>query len=208
MGMCGRFSQHWEVSEWNELWPADWHVQEYLPRYNVGPGTAMLAIVHDAADHAVGGMMHWGIKTPRTFLINARAETASSRPTFRPLLDQGRLVVPMNGYYEWHQQSRTPFYIFRSQPVWALGLYHKTADGPRAVILTRAATASLVDIHARMPVFTDRETAQEWLTRSKPRYEEVLERLLSTEPAVQFHAVSRRVNKATNEGPELIAPAG
>lgn len=210
MGMCGRFSQHWEVSEWNELWPADWHTADYLPRYNVAPGMPMLAIAHDAADRAVGGMVQWGLKTPRAFLINARAETVAARPTFRPLLARGRLVIPMNGYFEWHQSTHAPYYIYDRQhlPIWALGLFQATPEGSRAVILTRAAMDTLAGIHSRMPVFTDRNTAAKWLGRATTDYQVVLAQLLTDHPPVSWHAVSPRVNKAAQEGPELVMPLG
>lgn len=34
-------------------------------------------------------------------LINARAETASTGRMFKPLWQNGRVVVPANGWFEW-----------------------------------------------------------------------------------------------------------
>lgn len=206
--MCGRFSQHWGLEEWNHIWPVDWHISTWEPRYNVAPGTSMLAIVHDAEDRAIGGQISWGMRTRQTFMINARAETVQSQPAFRPLLPHGRLIVPMNGYYEWHQTSRQPYFIHTpsEEPLWALGLYQPGPDGSHAVVLTRPASAPLEGIHPRMPVLADRNLAEAWLTRGVDRYPEVLTRLLDEAPELVPRAVDKRVNKAANEGPDLIAP--
>lgn len=204
--MCGRFSQHWEVSEWNELWPAEWRSQDFVPRYNVSPGTAMLAVAHNLDNRAVGGLVYWGIKTHHTFLINARAETVDQKATFRPLLAQGRLVIPMNGYYEWHHETRQPHYIYTAKPLWALGL-HRSGDDGGAVILTRPAVPELAAIHSRMPLLaSSRDEAQEWLWRDGDQHLALLERLLASEPPMKAHAVSKRVNKSSNEGSDLIVP--
>lgn len=206
--MCGRFVQHWTLKSWNALWPAEWRAPDYAPRYNVTPGTPVLAVVHDAADQAVGGLVEWGMKTPQSFLINARAETVADRPTFRPMLQHGRAVVPMNGYYEWHQQTRQPYYIAGDEPWWALALYQRTAAGPRLVVMTRAAIEPLADLHPRMPVLADRSAAAAWLQRGRPEYHEVLEQLLASVPEVSVRAVSRRVNRANQDDPALIEAVG
>ena len=204
--MCGRFAQHWEVSAWNEVWPAQWRVQGHNPRYNVAPGTFILAIGHDHVDQTAGGLIHWGLKTPRGFLINARSETVATRPTFRAMLAHGRVVIPMNGYYEWHRKSRIPYYIYGNDPLWTLGLAQKTSQGSQAVILTRDPTDALAAIHARMPMIVTRDLAEAWLCRSEPRYQAVLDSALGATPELSWYAISSRVNKSMNDGPDLIAP--
>ena len=206
--MCGRFSQHWSLDELSRQWPVDWRLDLFERRYNVAPSMPILTVVHDAGDRPVGGLMTWGIPTPRLFLINARAETAASRPAFSSLVKTGRLVVPMNGYYEWHQNTKQPYYIREAGHAvsWALGLYKMTPDGPRAVILTRAAPGPLAAIHPRMPVLASRAAAEKWLEQRRPQYQDVLTALQATDPPMACHAVSKRVNKAAHDGPDLIEP--
>ncbi len=207
--MCGRFSQHWPQELWQDAWPVDWRVKDFEPRYNVAPGTAVLTFIHDHEDQTLAGLMQWGIPTPKMLLINARSETVESRPTFRPLLAKSRCVVPLNGYYEWHQQTRQPYYIRPHQddrPGWALGLYQMTPEGARLVILTRAATTELSAIHPRMPVLADRDLAEVWLDRRESRYRQVLAMMLASEPHYPLRAVSTRVNRAREQGPDLIQP--
>lgn len=209
--MCGRFAQYWAFKDWQEAWPADWHVADFQPRYNVSPGTQMLSVVHDRDDRAIGGLILWGLKTPKAFLINARSETVQSRPTFRQLLAQHRLVVPLNGYYEWDQTTRQPYYIAPAdgEPAWALGLYQPGPDGARAVILTEAADPQLESIHPRMPVLVDHPRAEAWLRRLTPQYQDVLASLNGTAALpLTATAVSKRVNSSREEDASLIRPLG
>jgi len=207
--MCGRFSQYWSLEQLDAMWPVDWHVAELPPRYNVAPGSAILTIVCDSQDRAIGGLMTWGMRMSKTVLINARAETVEERSTFRPLFYAGRCVVPMNGYFEWHQQSRQPYYMTRDGEDangWALGLYQKGAGGAQVVIMTRPATALLAGIHPRMPLVVGKSDAQAWLSRQTPAYRSILNRLLGEETPMRVIPVSHRVNRASQDGPDLIQP--
>ena len=75
-------------------------------RAEVRPTDAALVIGAGGAE-----LLSWGL--PVTWqngpLINARAEGLDSRPTFRPLLAKGRVLVPASAWWEW-----------RAKP-WAVG---------------------------------------------------------------------------------------
>lgn len=204
--MCGRFSQYWSLEEWTHAWPVQWRTPDYAARYNVAPGTLMLALVHQAGAHTVGGAIRWGMQMPHGLVVNARCETIAVLPRFRALLPRHRLIIPMNGYYEWHQQTKQPYYLYSAsdEPLWALGLYQITPDGARAVILTRDAAASLAIIHKRMPLLADRQSAAQWLQDNALQSIKLIQQLENQDPSLQFHAVSKRVNSTRHEGPELI----
>lgn len=98
-------------------------------------------------------------------IINARAETAEEKKTFRQSLFTGRCIVPSTGFYEWDAQKRK--YLFRlpdEQTLYMAGI-SKEYDGIRRyVILTTAANDSMKDVHHRMPVILPREKLQMWMS--------------------------------------------
>lgn len=204
--MCGRFSQYWVTDEWERFWPAEWRIDDGVPRYNVGPGTLILAIVHGAQDKAIGGPIRWGIKTSHGLVINARVETMASRPLFRALVSSSRLIIPMNGYYEWHQETKQPYYLHDpyQNPLWALGLYQRNREGSSAVIITRPAPPSLAGIHNRMPLLADRDMAERWLNRNPQQPMEVVQQLLMQFPQLLARPVSTRVNNTRNDDPSVM----
>lgn len=206
--MCGRLTQHWTAEAWQAAWPMEWQATLYVPRYNVSPGTSVLAVVHDRQGSAVAGLMHWGLKNPKGGLvINARGETLAERPMFRPLLDRGRVVIPMNGYFEWEPSTKAPYYLYaQKHPLWALALYRREREGlARFVILTRPAAPRLQRLHPRMPLLADLSSARAWLT-ARP-VEEVLAGLLQQDiDYLTVHRVSNAVNSSRHEGADLIHP--
>ena len=100
-------------------------------------------------------------------LINARAETAAEKKTFAPCLNERRVILPATGFYEWSHDSQKVKYMFTVDllPVMYLcGLYQIIDGRFRFVILTRAANASMEDIHDRMPVIVRENEVRPYLT--------------------------------------------
>jgi len=63
--------------------------------------------------------MRWGISTGSPSLplaINARSETAPALARFARLLSSplGRGVLAADGYYEWEEKSKQPYFVRRS----------------------------------------------------------------------------------------------
>ncbi|OAN53680.1 hypothetical protein A6A04_13830 [Paramagnetospirillum marisnigri] len=101
-------------------------------------------------------------------LINARAETLASRPTFRPLLAGGRVLVPASWWWEWRVEGKHRIKT-RLSPVdghiLALaGLF----DGERFVIVTCAASEQIFPLNDRMPVLLGEDAARDWLDPKTP----------------------------------------
>ena len=100
-------------------------------------------------------------------LINARAETAAEKKTFAACLNDRRVILPATGFYEWSHDSQKVKYMFTvdSLPVMYLCGLYQIIDGQfRFVILTRAANASMEDIHNRMPVIVRESEVRPYLT--------------------------------------------
>ena len=74
-------------------------------------------------------------------------------------------------------------------------------------LLTKAAEGPVAEVHDRMPVVLPDEAHSSWLD---PALKDATEFARAHALAREFthYAVSRRVNNARNEGPELIEPAG
>ena len=105
--MCGRFTIVPTV---------DFHERFSLaagpaiaPRYNVAPGQEVPVVVASAAGNRLVPVT-WGFippfagGAPERPLINARAETILSRPSFRDAVRERRCLVPASGFYEWKRE--------------------------------------------------------------------------------------------------------
>lgn len=63
--------------------------------------------------HALGLIPHWAADpTIGNRMINARAETLTELPTFKPLVDRRRCIIPADGFYEWRKEGK------RKVPMW------------------------------------------------------------------------------------------
>jgi putative SOS response-associated peptidase YedK len=98
----------------------------------------------------------------RAPVINARAETLTRKPTFRPLL-ANRCLVPASAYFEWRQDGRARRRNRIALEGEALMGFAGLFDADRFVIITCAPTAALAHVHNRMPVILPPEAEEPWL---------------------------------------------
>lgn len=184
----------------------------YRPRFNVAPTDPHLVCVsHDDRRRLMFAL--WGVEGPGGRpLINARAETAATRPTFRDAFARRRCLVPADGFYEWKTtpEGRVPIWFHdpRGKLLLLAGLYEDdvpAGDGTsfvrRFVVLTTAPNRIVREVHDRMPAVLTPEEAQAWL-RAPVR--DVLhpasDELLIATP------VSTRVNSVKNDDPGCLSP--
>src|SRR5262245_9344099 len=126
--MCGRYTLHTEkeaLARRFALDPAELEVQgAYAPRYNVAPTQPVLALVERegrlrALQLRWGLVPHWtAADAPLPSWINARAESAATRPAFRDAFARHRCLIPASGFYEWEAargagRRRIPHWIAR-----------------------------------------------------------------------------------------------
>lgn len=112
--------------------------------------------------------MKWGFSGTKRLLINARAETASQRPTFRDAWSAHRCVIPASWYFEWEHDKNKAGQKYALHPetpglIWLAGLYRMENNLPAFVILTRPADNSLMWMHDRMPVLLPKSRISEWI---------------------------------------------
>ena len=137
--------------------------------------------------------------------MGARAETVASKPSFRHAFKGQRCLIPMNGYYEWHQEEggKQPYYVRAEEGLlWAAGLWDTGLDRLSATIVTTAATEEMEWLHHRLPRFLAAEEMRTWLEGSP---EEAAELLLPT-PLRGFHThpADKAVGSVSNDYPELL----
>ena len=97
-------------------------------------------------------------------LINARAESASERRTFRDCIRHRRCIIPAGGFYEW-DKGKTKYSFERKDGsvMFLAGCYNLYEDGHRFVILTTAANPSMEPVHDRMPLILEPGEVKRWL---------------------------------------------
>ncbi|MCH7667498.1 MAG: SOS response-associated peptidase [Acidobacteria bacterium] len=172
--MCGRYTLTSPRDEIVEYFETD-TAPELAARYNLAPSQQSL-IVTPAAGGARSARRarraHWGFTLSRggksRLAINARCESADSRPAFRESFASRRCLVPANGFFEWARigRSRQPYYFTsrESSLVAFAGLWSEDDAGLLTyVILTTAANDVVGRIHDRMPVILRRDHHGSWL---------------------------------------------
>ena len=127
--------------------------------------------------------MLWGFTGKTAPLVNARSETAASKPTFRESWEKRRCAIPASWYYEWEHQlspdgKKRTGDKYMIQPLGAnilflAGLYRMETQGgltfPVFTVLTKEPTENLRRLHDRMPVILPRSAVAAWIApESKP----------------------------------------
>ena len=138
----------------------------------IRPSAVAPVVAYSKAGKRTVYPMKWGF-TGKTLLINARAETAASRVTFREAWQSHRCAVPASWYFEWEHLNaeggkKKIGDRFRLRPrdsgiTWLCGLYRIENGLPCYVILTREPGEGIRFLHDRMPLMLPEEYAKEWI---------------------------------------------
>jgi putative SOS response-associated peptidase YedK len=220
--MCGRFDQHTLPYRYAGYIDALLRAtpNDPPPRYNVAPQT--YAWVGRATREGARELVPllWGLvpywvadpkKTARP--INARSEDVATKPMFRNLIGTRRCVIPVDGFYEWQvtASGKQPHYVRLSDgaPMLLAGLWDRWRHGEAPIesftVLTTGANPVIARLHDRMPAIIDAADLERWLD---VRGTDAATAQAMLKPyraeAIEAYPVSRAVNAAKNEGPELI----
>lgn len=226
--MCGRFVSSNSPDKIAEFFGASFdspqEAPEQLPaNFNTAPTNDIYAVTADPEGERHIEVFQWGLipswaKDTKigSKMINARAETVAEKPAFKGLLKKHRLLVPMDGFYEW--KDKKPVFIHRrdNEPLAVAGLWAAWRDksGPAdapwlhsCTLITTSANKTMEPVHDRMPVILPESLWERWLD---PTFQdlEALTKLLqpAANDLLTMHPVSTEVNNARNKGEHLIEP--
>lgn len=208
----------------------------FPPRFNVAP-TQPVPIVRLSRDpHGAAArhfaLVRWAflpgfVKDPKDFplIINARAETLASKPSFRNAFRRRRCLFVADAFYEWRRSPGAkgkggppaqPFLIRRadSTPLAMAGLW-ETWSGPNGeevdtgCIITTSANAAMAAIHDRMPAIVEERDFDRWLDCDANSERDVASLLdPAGDDALEFVPIGTAVNRVANDGPEIQTPVG
>lgn len=148
-------------------------------------------------------------------MINSRADTVASKPSFRDAFRKHRCLIPADGFYEWKQldkKTKQPYYITLpgGQPFAFAGLWeHWTKVDPpleSCTIITTEANTTLRVLHERMPVILHPDDYDRWLDPQQHNSDELQSLLTPTaNDSLEFRPVGTPVNSARNDSPDWAA---
>jgi putative SOS response-associated peptidase YedK len=238
--MCGRFTLRASASEVAEAFGL-LEVPPFTPLFNLAPTQPVAVVRHvpEAADSQRELVwMHWGLvpswakdRSMGARMINARADTAPTKPAYRAAFRRRRGLIVTDGFYEWQEPEQTAslgagkmagrgskakkqpyfFHMDDDRPFAFAGLWEtwESPDGSfldSCTILTTDANELMRPIHDRMPVILPPADYQHWLD---PAVEpsDVLS-LLRPYPGDDLVAypISTYVNSPTHDDAHCITP--
>jgi putative SOS response-associated peptidase YedK len=218
--MCGRYTVR-SIQPVAELFGISLP-PEFQPRYNVAPTQDVLVVRSASKEQTTaarrGDLLRWGLvpswaddPSVGNRMINARAETAATRPAFRDAMKRRRCLVPADGFYEWQvreDSKRKQPHLIRmkdDRPFGFAGLWDTWRRGDEPLetftILTTSPNELVANIHNRMPVIVAPEEFERWLD---PNVDATgVADLLKPYPADQMRAgpVGLGVNNPKNDDP-------
>ncbi len=222
--MCGRFKlshrkqiieEYFDAADWQD----DWN-----PRYNIAP-TQPVPVIRQHPKEPIRQIstMRWGLiphwsndASSAASTINARSETAATKPAFRDPLKFRRCLIPSDGFYDWMRNgtSKQPYCfevndgeLFPFAGLWdgwknPEGQWVKTCS-----ILTTSPNAVTSAVHDRMPVILPKDHYYAWLDPGMTDVQVVSEFLKPFDPSLmRCYPVSTRINRVENDDVECSRP--
>ena len=163
--MCGRYFIDGEM--WREIKKICKQIDDSklkVTRGDVRPTDMAVVLMEMGEVHPEH--MCWGFmsKYQEGLLINARAETVLSKPSFRDSIRHCRCVIPAAGFYEWNKANeRVSFTMPQSKILYMAGIWQPTAKDNQFTILTTSPNASVLPVHDRMPLVLMPEEVMPWI---------------------------------------------
>jgi putative SOS response-associated peptidase YedK len=218
--MCGRYRLSRRKQILQEHFDSVSGMEDWNPRYNIAP-TQSVPVIRQNPKEPVRklSLFRWGLvpswaKDPSVAarMINARSETAGTKPAFSDGLKFRRCLVPADGFYEWQKtgKGKQPYcFEINDGELFAFaGLWDRWNDvtgKPLETfsILTTTPNAVTSSVHDRMPVIVNRDSYDLWLDPGMKDVAAVSELLRPFDARqMRCYPVSSRINAAVNDDEE------
>jgi putative SOS response-associated peptidase YedK len=222
--MCGRYrlsrrkqilAKHFDATPFDDDWE---------PRYNIAPTQPVPVLrQHPKEPEPVLSLMRWGLipswskdASGSASMINARSETATTKPAFRDPLKFRRCLVLADAFYEWRRTgtSKQPycFEVNDGEMFAFAGLWEGWKDPSgqwimSCTIMTTSPNAVTSQVHDRMPVILGKDDYDLWLDPGMTNVKGVSDLLKQFDARLmRMFAVSSRVNQVANDNEEWARP--
>jgi putative SOS response-associated peptidase YedK len=222
--MCGRYKLSRRKQFIEEYFATASDAEDWNPRYNIAP-TQPVPVIRQNSKEPIRelSLMRWGLipSWAKDFsvaasMINARSETAATKPAFRDPLKFRRCVIPADGFYEWKRTGKAKqpycFEVNDGELFGFAGIWDRWKDPSgqwvkSCSILTTTPNAVTSAVHDRMPVILDPDGYDVWLDPGMKEVSAVSEVLKPFDARLmRCYPVSTRVNHAANDDEECSRP--
>ncbi|HLM80837.1 MAG TPA: SOS response-associated peptidase [Terriglobales bacterium] len=222
--MCGRYrlSRRKQIVE--EYFNSVSGEEDWAPRFNIAP-TQPVPIIRQNPKEPIRelSLVRWGLipswaKDPSVAatMINARSETARTKPAFRDALKSRTCLIPADGFYEWARtgKARQPycFEVNEGKLFAFAGIWDRWKDASGKTIetcsiLTTTANAVTAAVHDRMPVILDPDGYDLWLDPGMRDVRAASELLKPYDARLmRSYPISTRINHVANDDAECSRP--
>ena len=224
LGMCGRYRLSRRKQLVEEYFDTASEEPEWTPRYNIAPTQPVPVIRQNPKEpRRELSLMRWGLipswakdSSASAMMINARSETAATKPAFRDPLTSRRCLIPADGFYEWRRSGKVKqpycFEVNDGELFAFAGLWDRWKDPSgqwikSCSILTTTPNAVTSSVHDRMPVILDPDGYDLWLDPGMTNVGAVSEMLKPYDARkMRSYPVSPRVNHVANDDAECSTP--
>lgn len=219
--MCGRYSIATPTEQLIERFDTEMSVEPVPTRYNAAP-TQSLPVVLNEEPRRIE-LLHWGLiphwasdPSIGSRMINARAETLTSKASYREPFQKRRCLVLADGFYEWQKTAggKVPMRIalksgepFALAGLWSIWRDPQGGQIRSFSIITTTPNELVAPIHDRMPAMLRPEDEAAWLDNDADA--DAWQALLQPYPAelLTAYPVSSRINSPRNDDPAVAERA-
>lgn len=211
--MCGRFALQANAEEIASYLATE--VPElYMPRFNIAPTTPVLALTTSGLTFFSWGLVPGWSKDANigSKMFNARAETVAQKPSFKNAYKRRRCLIPASGFYEWktEQGAKQPYFCHLERPLFSFGgIWEHWSDSMgnelhSCSIITLQSAGPMRELHSRMPLVIAENLRDLWLDHSDETTQRADYCLQHSDADFSMYRVSKMVNSARNDHPDLV----